>query len=110
MLIARRIETITVATVTLVAIAISLLDLAGLLDGIVWLRTRIPVLALLAIGALAAHLVIEQSLTERNQSNLVSEAVNQAMASLMLHRVEQSGTSRKRTSDLTSWQNSKRQA
>lgn len=79
---ARKIETVTVATVTLVALVISLLDLAGLLDGIGWLRNRIPVLTLLAVGALAAYLVTEQSLTERRQSSVVQSAVGQLAAKL----------------------------
>src|ERR1700722_14973346 len=62
MLIVKRLETITIAIATFVAIVIGILDLAGALEGVGWLRNRISVLTLLVVGALAAHLIIEQSL------------------------------------------------
>jgi hypothetical protein len=80
--IARRLDTITVAVVTLVAIIISVLDLAGVLDGVGWLHGRISVLTLLVLGTVAAHLVVEQSLAKRHQSEIVHSAVDQAVAAL----------------------------
>jgi hypothetical protein len=47
MIIVKRLETVTVAVATLVAIIIGILDLAGALDSVGWLRDRISVLTLL---------------------------------------------------------------
>jgi hypothetical protein len=82
MMIARKLETVTVAIATLIAIIIGILDLAGALDNVGWLRDRIPVLTLLVVGALAAHLIIEQALAERKQSGILHSAVDQAVAAL----------------------------
>ena len=82
MIIAKKLETITVAIATLAAIIISSLDLAGALDGVEWLRNRVSVLTLLIVGVVAAYLIIEQSLAERKQSDILRSAVEQAVAAL----------------------------
>lgn len=81
-MIVKRLETVTVAIATFVAIVIGILDLAGALDGVGWLRNRISVLTLLVVGALAAHLIIEKSVAERRESDILRRAVDQAIAAL----------------------------
>lgn len=82
MFIAKKLETVTVIAVAVLAIAISIMDLAGFIDGVGWLRERVSVLTLLVVGAVAAHLIIEQSSIARNQSDIVRSAVDQAVAAL----------------------------
>jgi hypothetical protein len=82
MFIAKKLETVTVIAVAVLAMAISIMDLAGFLDEVGWLRERVSVLTLLVVGAVAAHLIIEQSSIARNQSDIVRSAVDQAVAAL----------------------------
>jgi hypothetical protein len=80
MSIAKRIETATIATIACAAIIISILDLTGALDGVAWLRNRVPVLTLLVVGAFAGYLIAERSLAARDLTSTLQAAIQQAVA------------------------------
>ena len=54
MSIGKRLETITITAVVLIAVGISVADLTGALDEVGWLKNRIPVITLLVVGAMSA--------------------------------------------------------
>ncbi len=78
--IAKRIDAITIAVIACVAIVVSILDLTGALDGVSWLRNRVPILTLLVVGALAAYLVAEKPSVSRDQAASLQAAIQQAVA------------------------------
>jgi hypothetical protein len=80
MSIAKRIETVTIVAVACIAIIVSILDLAGALDGVDWLRNRIPVLTLLVVGAVAAYLISEQASAAQEQKASLHTAIQQVVA------------------------------
>lgn len=82
MSIGKRLETITISAVVLIAVGISVADLIGALDGVGWLRTRIPVITLLVVGAMSAYLIEEQYSASRNQAGVLTSAVQQAIDAL----------------------------
>lgn len=80
MSIAKKVETLTVTLAAVTAIVISVLDLAGVLDNVPWMKNRIPVLTLLILGAFIAYLIAEKPLAEREQATTLQEAIRQAVA------------------------------
>ena len=80
MSIAKKIEVLTIALAAGIAIVISVLDLAGALDNIAWMRNRIPVLTLLIVGAFIAYVIAEKPIAEREQATTLQEAIRQAVA------------------------------
>jgi len=82
MWIAKKLETMTVTAVASVAIIVSTLDLAGVLSGVGWFRNRIPVLTLLAVGAVSAYIIAAQSSASRSQRDTLQSVVHQAIAAL----------------------------
>jgi hypothetical protein len=82
MSIGKRLETITITAVVLIAVGISVADLTGALDGVGWLKNRIPVITLLVVGAMSAYLIEEQYSASRNQAGVLTSAVQQAVEAL----------------------------
>ena len=56
----RRIELVLLLTTAGVSLAISVLDLIGLLDTSSWIAQRIPALVLLCLGFVASYLIVER--------------------------------------------------
>jgi hypothetical protein len=86
MSLAKRLETITIIGVAVLAIMISLLDLAGIIDGLPWLRNRVSVLTLLVVGAVAAYLISDRFLSARDQSDEMRQALRDVVEAL--HGIE----------------------
>jgi hypothetical protein len=82
MSIAKRLELITIVAVACTAVAISIADLIGALDEVMWLKSRIPVLILLVVGAVSAYLIEERWSSSREQARTLSAAVEQAVEAL----------------------------
>ena len=80
--IAKRFEAATLAVVAGVAILISILDLAGTLDGISWLKDRIPILTLLIIGVMAAYVVAERTSAVRDEKEALQSVIHETIAGL----------------------------
>ncbi|MFF0487576.1 hypothetical protein ACFYTQ_01000 [Nocardia sp. NPDC004068] len=54
----KKLESGTLAVLAGLALAISALDLSGALDGASWLKGRVPVLTLLAVGVIITHIAV----------------------------------------------------
>lgn len=57
----KNIETIVLAFIGIVCIAISILDFIGALDSILWISGRISIMTLLTLGSISLYLVIERN-------------------------------------------------
>jgi hypothetical protein len=75
-------ETITIVVVACFAVLISIADMVGALDGVGWLRSRIPVLTLLVVGALAGYLIVERATAIRAQEDILQNMVKKTIAGL----------------------------
>jgi hypothetical protein len=71
----KRLQTIIAATVAIVAVIISVLDLTGAFDSVSWLKSRVPVLTLLVVSAVAAYLISEQFAASRTQADVLSSVM-----------------------------------
>ncbi|MCQ3972816.1 MAG: hypothetical protein DPW09_05130 [Anaerolineae bacterium] len=56
----RRVELLLLFIVAGLSVIISILDTAGLLDGVQWIAQRIPALILLCVGFIASYLILER--------------------------------------------------
>lgn len=70
-------ETPTVVLAALIALGVSILDLLGLLDGVGWLHTRIPVLTLLLLGILGVQQAVERFGSLRTLRDQLSQSRQQ---------------------------------
>jgi hypothetical protein len=78
-----KIETIALAVVGIICIAISILDFTGALDSIKWLADRIVVMNLLALGAVAFYLVLERSRGFRRLETKILSGHNEILKKLV---------------------------
>ena len=83
----RRLEATSLATIAVLALGISILDLSGALDGLDWLKARIPVLTLLASAAIISHLAIRGW----TNTNDIEKAMISVVRSLDAQRCRSSG-------------------
>jgi hypothetical protein len=81
-LLLRRLELVTMAVMACVTVGIAIADMVGVLDDVPWLRARIPVITLLALGAFAAYLLTEQFSQNREQKNYIDAAILKALQSV----------------------------
>lgn len=79
MLLLKRLEVVTMTVVACAAVGITVADMVGALDNVPWLRARIPVITLLALGAFAGYLISEQFAQALEQEMYVDAAILKAM-------------------------------
>lgn len=83
----KRIESASLGVVALIALLIAGLDLAGALDGVNWLKSRIPLLTLLVAAAAVGHLAVAQLHRDTDLKSAVEAGVTLALRSTDLLQV-----------------------
>jgi hypothetical protein len=89
MSVAKRMQDVTIVMVSAVAVVTSTLDLSGALDGVGWLRNRVPVLTLLVLGVVAAYAVVARSEAVGDQTEIMRSAIQQTVDSAQGMYVQQ---------------------
>ncbi len=77
-----KIEKLAMGATAVLSVAISLLDLLGVLDAIPWLAGRTSALTLLVVGFLAGYLVLERRSKLDKIERLVTEGIERTIVSL----------------------------
>jgi len=87
----RILETLALGVVAALALFVSILDLAGALDGVDWLKNRVAVLTLLAVGAVLTHLTIIHWTSQRELDDALkaaTEEIREAVHGIVFRELE----------------------